>query len=172
MKNTDTKERILELLFLFPNRTFHLREIARSINISPPAIAKAIKELEGEELILSKRKFLFEIQANLSNKAFRNLKRVHNLGSIYSSGLFDFLHENFPLNNIVLFGSYSKGDDAENSDIDIAIDAKEKKIDLEKYEKKLGRRINIEFIEINKLLRELRDSIINGIVLLGHISLK
>ena len=56
--------------------------------------------------------------------------------------------------------------------LDIAINAREKRIDMEKYEKRLGRRINIEFIDINKLPRELRDNVINGIVLSGHISLK
>ena len=46
MKNTDTKEKILELLFNFPNRKFHVRELSRILKISAPAVSKALKQLE------------------------------------------------------------------------------------------------------------------------------
>lgn len=170
MKNTDTKEKVLELLFSYPLRSFHLRELSRLLNISTPAISLSVKKLEKEKLILmNKKKFLYEIRVNLDNQGFKNMKRVHNLNNIYNSGLFDYLKERFPFNTLILFGSYSKGDDTEKSDIDIAIDNKEKKLDLEKYEKKLNRKINIEFIDFNKISKELKNSIINGIVLAGYI---
>lgn len=45
---------------------------------------------------------------------------------------------------VILFGSYSRGDDTINSDIDIAIiGAKERTIKLTKYEKILERKIVI-----------------------------
>jgi len=60
---------------------------------------------------------------------------------------------------VVLFGSYSKGEDIINSDIDIAvIGRKDKQIDLTIYEKKLEREININIYEsfksIHKNLKE------------------
>ena len=54
MKNTDTKEKILELLFDFPTTRFHVREIARKIEISTPSVSKALKELEKQEMIILK----------------------------------------------------------------------------------------------------------------------
>lgn len=172
MKNTDTKERILELLFDFPTKRFHVRELARILKISAPAVSKAIMQLGKKEFIVLKKGFVYEIQANTLNQQFRNMKRVCNLRRIYQSGLFNFLAENFPLNTIILFGSYSKGEDTEKSDIDIAIDSKEKYIKLEEYEKVLNKKINIEFINFDKISDELKDSIINGIVLNGYVSLK
>ena len=168
MKNTDTKEKILELLFQFPLKSWHIREIAKTLSIAPASISKSADKLEKEGLLTIKRKFWHEINANLSQK-FKIKKRIYNLKSIYDSGLYGFLNENFPLDTIVLFGSYSRGEDTEKSDIDIAIETKEKKLDLEKYEQKLNRRINIEFIEFNKLTKELKENIINGISLQGFI---
>ncbi|MFH1308216.1 MAG: nucleotidyltransferase domain-containing protein [archaeon] len=172
MKNTDTKDKILELFFSFPTRNFHIREISRILKISPPAVSKALKHLENENLVTVEKKFIHTVQANLSNQAFKNIKRIANLGAIHTSGLFNYLHDNFPLSNITLFGSYSRGEDIEKSDIDIAIESKEKKLDLENYEKKLNRRVNIEFISFDKLTKELKESIINGIILSGYISIK
>ena len=171
MKNNNIKGKIMELLFNFPNGNFHIREISRKIKVSPSAILRAVKLLEKENIIVSNKKFLFNIRANLSNSRFKNLKRAYNLDSIYSSGLFDYLYENFSLSAIILFGSYSRGEDIERSDIDIAIEAKDKEIELEDYEKKLNRKINTEFINFGKISKELRDSIINGIVLSGYIRL-
>ncbi|MBM3234084.1 winged helix-turn-helix transcriptional regulator [Candidatus Pacearchaeota archaeon] len=173
MKNTDTKEKILELLFDFPTARFHVREISRKLKISAPAVSKALKELENHELIKIEKNFLYEIKANSGNDDFKNLKRVSNLKKIYLSGLSHFLSEKFPLSTIILFGSYSRGEDIENSDIDIAvIGSKEREISLEKYEKLVQRKINLQFypslknIEIN-----LKSNILNGITLKGGIDL-
>lgn len=168
MKNTDTKEKVMELLFNFPNKKFHIRELSRILKISAPSVSKAIKQLEKENLIISEKRFLVEIKANL-NQDFRNLKRVYNLKTIYNSGLFNYLTEKFQIDTIILFGSYSRGEDVEKSDIDIAIIGKEKKLDLENYEKKLNKKINLEFLDLGKITKELKDSIINGIVLNGYI---
>jgi predicted nucleotidyltransferase len=173
MKNTNTKERVLELMFNFPTKRFYLREISRIVKISPSAVSRALRELETEGMLISVKKVTYEVRANLSNQSFKNMKRVHNLKMIYASGLFEYLIDNFPLGTIVLFGSYSRGEDIEKSDIDLAvINSKEKKLDLEGYEKKLNRKINLEFLNLEKISKELRDSIINGIVLNGYINLK
>jgi len=174
MKTNTTRDKILELLFKFPLKKFHIRELSRVLKISPPAISNALKQLEKEGFVLhiSEEKTSYKIQANFSNKNFRNMKRIDNLKNIYSSGLLDYLIENFPLSAIILFGSYSKGDDTEKSDIDMAIESKEKNLNLESYEKKLNKKINIEFISFSKLSNELRNSIINGIVLSGYVELK
>lgn len=171
MRLEQTKERILELLFDFPTHRFHIREIARILKISAPAVSKAVYKLEKEDLITCKREFVFEITAKMGDK-FKSLKRIHNLKKIYESGLADYLAEKFPFATIILFGSYSRGEDIEKSDIDIAILDKEKKLELEKFEKKLNRTINVEFINFKKASLELKENLVNGIVLSGTLSLK
>ncbi len=169
MKANNTKEKILELLFDFPTRKFHVREISKILKISAPAISNNVKKLENEGLIINNKGFISEIYAKIDNK-FKRLKRVSNLKKIYESGLEDCLIEKFPLTTVVLFGSYSRGEDIEKSDIDIAVFNKEKKINIEIFEKRLNRKINIEFIEFKKISAELKESIINGIVLSGDIT--
>jgi len=172
MKNTDTKEKILELLFDFPSRTFHIREISRILKISSPSISKSIYLLKEENLINIEKKFFLQLRANRDNQEFINLKRINNLKKIYSSGLVRYLSEEFPFSAITLFGSYSRGEDNENSDIYIAImNNKEKKTDLEKFESIIGKKINIEFIDIHKINKELKSSIISGIILKGYIEI-
>jgi len=172
MKNSNTKEKILEVLFDFPTKEFYLRELSRITQISPNSISKAISELKKDNLIITNKTITLNLKANLDNDKFKNLKRVSNLNKIYSSGLFSYLKENFPLSAIILFGSYSKGEDAEKSDIDIAIlDIKEKKIELENYEKILNRKVNIDFINMKNITKELRNSVINGIPLQGYIQI-
>lgn len=115
----------------------------------------------------------WSIELNRSDHRVMQLKRADNLKQIYESGLADFLEERFPGATIILFGSYSWGDDIINSDIDIAvIESKDKPIALTDYEKVLERRININFYgsfgEINKNLKE---NLANGIILAGGFEL-
>lgn len=171
MKHSLTKERILNILFEQPTRVFHLRELSRIIEISANSITTALKELKKEELVITEKQFLLNIKANLENQNFKHLKRVSNLRKIYSSGLLDYIKEEYPLSTIIIFGSFSRGEDIEKSDIDIAILDKEKKLNLEKYEKMMNRKINIEFINLKSITKELKNSVINGYSLQGYIEI-
>jgi len=169
MRTESTKEKILELFFNFPTKRFHIRGISKILKISAPAVSNNINKLEKDNLIIHNKGFMSEIYAKINNK-FKKLKRAYNLKKIYESGLEDYLIEEFPLTTIVLFGSYSRGEDIEKSDIDIAIFNKERKLNIEIFEKRLNRRINIELINFKKISPELKESIINGITLSGDIS--
>ena len=165
MKNTDTKEEVLNVIFDFPTKRFHIRELSRILKISPPAISKAVKELEKDSLITTEKSIIHSISANLENPRFKQIKRVKNLSKIYDSGLSDYLKEQFPDSTIVLFRSYADGEDTEKDNIAIAVlNSKEKKLSLAQFEQQLNRKIEIVFTKPN-------ESIINGIKLYGHISL-
>jgi len=71
-----------------------------------------------------------------------------------------------------LFGSYSRGEDIENSDIDIAIIGRKKQIDLTEFEKILNRKINIiTFNNFKEIHKNLKENLFNGITLTGGIEL-
>ena len=75
---------------------------------------------------------------------------------------------------IVLFGSYSKGEDIENSDIDLYIETPSKReIKPTEFEKKLKRKIQIfkhkKISEIKS--KDLINNIINGVSLNGFIEI-
>jgi predicted nucleotidyltransferase len=115
----------------------------------------------------------WSISLNTENHKVMQLKRVDNLRNIYGSGLADFLEKEYAGATIVLFGSYSRGEDTNSSDIDIAvIGRKEKTIDLAKYEREFERKININFYSsFDKIHKNLKENLANGILLAGGFEL-
>ena len=111
------------------------------------------------------------ISLNRNVKKTMQIKRTENLKLIYESGLNKVLDEELPWATIILFGSYSRGDDTISSDIDIAIlRRKEKNIHLEVFEKMLERKINLNFYNsLREVHKDLRENICNGIVLSGQL---
>ena len=60
-------------------------------------------------------------------KKFLIEKRLFNIKMVFESGLADYIVKEHFNPVIVLFGSYSRGEDTEKSDIDIAIFGREKR---------------------------------------------
>ena len=150
------------------------REIAKALKVSPTAVSNAVKNLAEKNLItMEKTKTINFISFNRDNPKAIELKRVENLKQIYLSGLSDFLEEKLAGSTIIVFGSFSRGEDTKTSDIDIAvIRRKDKLLPLELYEKALNRKINVNFYdswkEINK---HLKNNILNGVILHGGVEL-
>jgi len=165
-------QKVLAFFFTYPTRELHLRQLSRETSLSMPTILAAIKKLQHEELLTIKKGRAFTlVKANLENNNFIRLKRVYNLESLYESGLVDFLYNEFKKPHaIVCFGSYSRGDDTENSDIDIGIiGASEKELNADSFEKKLRKRISLHFIDLDKTSVEFKSNLFNGIVLEGAL---
>ena len=163
-------DKILSIFFDNPNTNYHLRELSRKLNISIPTIISATDKLEKEKLIIKKKERVVAlVYANRENIDFLRKKRLYNLQKVYDSGIVEFLSKEYSHPKlIILFGSYSRGEDIENSDIDIAIVSNNKlNLDLEKYEKSLNKDINIHEINLNKISREFLFNLYNGIVLDG-----
>lgn len=176
LKLTKVQGEILRLLSLQAGDALNQHTIAKRLGVSAPAVMKALPDLRRQGFIViaqdkeSRRK---AISLDMDNRRVMQLKRADNLRQIYESGLSDTLEDGFPGATIVLFGSYSRGDDTSTSDIDIAvIGRKEKTLDLQRFEKTLGRKIRINVYEsFPSIHKHLRDSICNGIVLAGGIEL-
>lgn len=176
LKFTRLQNEIFRLLCIKAGKSLNQREIARVLKVSPTAVAKALPLLDKECLVRvkkSKEMNLTFIGFNRDSSKAIEFKRTENLKLIYGSGLVGCLEEKFPGCTIILFGSYSKGEDTTVSDIDIAIiGSKEKQIDLTKFDKMLERTIFLHFYSSLKgINKELRENIFNGIILVGGIEL-
>lgn len=175
-KLTNLQQGILRLLFFKTGSLLNQRQIARMLDVTPPAVMKAIPRLEKEGLIAiqqdaeSKR---WTIGLNRNNHKTLQLKRADNLKAVYESGLADFIEKEFAGATIILFGSYSRGEDTITSDIDIAIIGRnDKKVDFSALERILARKININFYKSwNGIHTHLKENIFNGIVLAGGTKL-
>lgn len=163
--------RILELFMQYPNKDFSVRGIARILKLSHATVINHIKELLELELIRKKNETLYPTYyANTESEKLKSYKKNVIAFSIKESGLIEYIKDKTLPSSIVVFGSCAKGVYTEKSDIDIFVEAKETKLDLSKYEKKLKRSINLlSESKINKLSNELRNNILNGIVLGGFI---
>lgn len=171
MLTKDNDFRVLRLFFENPEKKFHLREIARITNLSPPGVMKIVKNLTAENLLISEKgKVVKNIYASKSEK-FIQMKRFFNIYIIYESGVVSFLRQKYEEPEaIVLFGSYSKGEDISKSDIDIAIITNENlSLDLKKFESILKRKINLHEIKIKNSEKTFLNSLSNGIVLYGYL---
>lgn len=172
----DNRYKVLRIFFEdpFPKGIgFQLREISRKIKVATPSVKRYLIELEKEELIVKTEHRIYGYPvyyANRDNENFKFLKRLDNIMKIKESGLLDYLSENCMPDTIILFGSSAKGEDLKDSDIDLFIMSEKEKLSLEKFEKQLNRKVNIFFSDsFTKLSKELKNNIINGIILKGYL---
>lgn len=176
MLQKDNRYKILRMFFEDPSPKgigFQLREISRKVAVAPPSVKKYLNELEKEELIIKIKHRIHGYPvyyANRDNEEFKFLKRMDIVIKIKEFGLIDYISESCMPDVIVLFGSASRGEDLKESDIDLFVLSDKEKIDLSQFEKKLDRKINIFFSNnFNKLSKELRNNIINGVILKGYL---
>ncbi len=160
---------VLSFLLENPEKKLGIREIARATGVSPTWVSKTVGELKEENLVREVEDGSLEL--NLGNPEVTRTKKAANLISVYSSGLVDHLIRRFNHPEaIVLFGSYAKGTDLSTSDVDLAIICpKRLRLDLERFEKKLKRSVNVNQIERARLTDEFKNTLANGIVLYGYL---
>src|SRR3989338_793162 len=176
LKWTGLKQAIFRLMCIKAGSALNQREIALILKVSPTAIGNALKDLEKEKIIKKERRGklnLFLVELERENKKIIGLKRAENLKMLYEIEMIEFLEKNFPASAIILFGSYSRGDDTIRSDIDIAvIGSKEKKINLENFQLILEREIRLNFYpSLSEIHKNLKENICNGIILCGGVEL-
>lgn len=164
-------QKFLALIFKYPTTGFTIREIAKTLSISPPTASSISKNLERIGLVrLEKEKVQYKVFGHTENEMFKDIKRVFNIFSLLP--IKDFLIKKFNPNLIVVYGSYSVGEDIEDSDIDIFVDSvRKKRVNLSKFEKELGRSIHLLVDKFENLPKELKTNIINGVILYGVIEL-
>ena len=165
--------KILELFIEFPTKDFSVRGIARNLKLSHATVLKYIADLEKLSLIKKKEATLYPTYfANTESQKYKFYKRNWLVFKIQESNLVEHIQKETLPSTIILFGSGAKATFSEKSDIDVFVEARETKLDLTKYEKKLNCKINFLFEQnINNLSKELRNNIINGVVLYGFIKI-
>jgi len=162
--------RVLEVFFKEPTKVHFIREISRRINLATTSVKKYIEELSNENLVIQKESGPFKgYVANRENEKFLFYKQIYNLYSLYELKM-KIIQEIGP-RAIILFGSYQRGEDIEQSDIDVAVLTKvTKEINVKKFEDYLKRGIHITYIQdINKIEKNLQGNLKNGWVIYGKI---
>ncbi|MBU4299204.1 nucleotidyltransferase domain-containing protein [Patescibacteria group bacterium] len=120
--NKKSKIKILRLLSLFKKES-SVREISREVGVAPPNVSNALRELEKEGVLFSKkvgRSIIYSLDLNhylVKNvilPAFNKEKETKKiLVNILKAKL------NFPVELIILFGSMARRKEKPDSDIDL-----------------------------------------------------
>lgn len=173
MKTKDIKTKVKEYFFLHPRIRLRVRQIERELRVPLPSVIRYTTELEKENILKSTT--IANIKVFSADRTSKNClleKQLFNIRQLSASGLVDYLVEELSNPTIVVFGSYAKAEDVENSDIDLYLETpSKKKINLKKYENILQRKIQLFIYKnIHELEnKELANNIINGMVLHGFM---
>jgi predicted nucleotidyltransferase len=165
---------VASALCIDPLRGFLLRELSRKAGLSTTATKSALSELTKAGIATSKPSGHGNYptySANRDDLRFRRFAKARTVELLYESGLSEYLFEECQPSAIVLFGSAGRGEDVAGSDLDLYVQARERKLaGLEKFEKALGRNIQILFEkDFGNIGKELRNNIINGTIIRGYL---
>lgn len=172
---TNKKGLVLEYFLKNPSKEFHLRELARKINVSFPWTRKIVNELAKEGYLAKKKlRGLVLVKADRESELFMALKRSYNLFKLYESGLVIYLVDTYTRPEaVIVFGSYNRGEDTENSDIDLAIiTSKHKGTNVARFEATLQRKVKVIELQKRNISEEFWNTLINGTVLYGYLQQK
>lgn len=117
------RKRVLGLLLLHPNASYHVRELARLTNTTPGTLHKELTKLTIGGILQSKKVGnQVHYSANLSCPIYSELAGILRK----TSGMVDVLSESLSsaqdkINTAFVFGSIARGDEQSNSDVDVMI---------------------------------------------------
>ena len=173
MKRTDIKQTILEYFFVSPSAKLRVREIERVLKLPLPSVIRYCGELEEEKLLTTIVTGNVKVYtSNRMSEEYLLEKKLFNIKSIYASGLMDYIRRELSNPSIILFGSFAKGEDIEESDIDLYLETPSKKeLKFEKFEKLLKRKIQtFRHKSLGSLSNvNLANNIVNGVLLNGFV---
>ncbi len=172
---SDARENIIRLFFDNPRRKYHIREVASLVGVAPRTAKKYLENMREMNLIsLSKDKLYDSYVADMESIEFKSSKVFHIMKKIRDSGLVEFIERIFNYPTIILYGSASRGEDVEDSDIDIFVVAKKcEDVSVDKFSQAIGRKIHVMCMNESDFKSgknsELINNVINGIVISGFL---
>lgn len=163
-------------IFVREPLTIHfVKEISRKINLAHTSVKKHLDRMVEAGLVYrEKGERFFGYKVARDSEDFIFYKRLFNLMNLRMAGVVEEIKKINHFVAIVLYGSYLRGEDVEKSDIDLfLLSGSDKLPDFEDSEKLLGRELHV-IVEkdLNNLSDELRNELMNGLVLDGYLKWK
>ncbi len=123
------KWKILAHFLANPTTGFHIKQLARLLNVSPASVSGAVKSFEMEGLLSKEEKGLAHIyMLNSDNSVVAPLKKAYGIAFVLVSKPKEkFLEIDPNIISLAIFGSYADGSFDEKSDIDFLIVTQTKK---------------------------------------------
>lgn len=117
------KWKILSHFLANPNTSFHIKQLARILKVSPASVSSAVKSFEEDGLLSKEEKGLAHIyRLDSDNSVVAPLKKAYGIAFVLSSKPKErFLEVDTNIISLAFFGSYAEGSFDEKSDIDFLI---------------------------------------------------
>ena len=140
-----TQFKVLRLFLNHPYTSYYLRESARILDMDPMTVKRSLNLLiEDMILIRKEEKNRILYQLNLENPSARYLKISYNLSWLHEKRIVEFiLNKMKTVTSIILFGSFAKGENDEDSDVDILTISLSDSKPTTELAKILGRDVNL-----------------------------
>ncbi len=175
MGKPSREQEVLQLFLNYPSKHWRFKEINERVNLPENKTSAWLKKFIGQDLI-KKIKYTGKqpyYLANYLSPEYINTKKLFALNQFHQSELLNYLSSLKEAQAIILFGSFCRGDWHQQSDIDLFIYGKIKKLNLYPFQNKLKREIQIFTCknkkELKRLGSDLLRSIIKGITLKGEL---
>ena len=169
-----SKEEEVIGLFFSSGKHWHFSELMRKAGISRRQLLNWLNEFEKKGLIQKIKdpgKHPYYIH-NFPDSRFLSRKRLYALQKLTDSGLLDHLASLDGAKVVILFGSFSRSDWYDDSDIDIFIYGKDDEFEQGKFEKVLKREIQVFNAKNKKELShydKMLPAIISGDFIKGNL---
>ncbi|MFH1848586.1 MAG: nucleotidyltransferase domain-containing protein [archaeon] len=178
-KKLNITENALQVLSLFTNdfgREYYVREVGKLLKISPRTAQLILEELEDKGVVESKAKGKIKAyKIRLSEFTKRYLVFVEQYKAI------SFLEDNLMPKEVIekiaphikgigiIFGSYAKGTQNKESDLDIFVAGDYAKEEIEKVSRNLGMDISMKCYPIKIFKRNIKTDVLVREILKNHI---
>jgi DNA-binding Lrp family transcriptional regulator len=110
------RKRILEFILNNPGKKIKIRELARTLKLSPAYVSRTIKVLHKEGIIKENR-------VNLNNPLIRAMKILINTERLIKANIISKVKALSPI-GVGIYGSWANGTNCEDSDLDIWVRVK------------------------------------------------
>jgi predicted nucleotidyltransferase len=167
---------VLKLFLENPHSSYYLRESARLLKMDAMTVKRALDILVADGLLLRvKEKNQILYRGDVENPAFRYLKIAYNLSWLRKKKIVEFLNDHMSnITSIILFGSYAKGENDSESDVDILVISLSKNKPTAELTRLLKRDVNLISFTPGQWSQQSKtnkafylDIILDGIVLYG-----
>ena len=162
--------------FKYPRLDFTLSEVAKATNLSKSTVSGIIDNLRNAGFVsIIDLGVVYRIKANTDNWIYRREKIVYNYANIVRSNIVENLVNKYQNPKcILLFGSYRRGEDDEDSDIDLAVEVPEgieagefRSDEFKVFEDFVKRKVVVHVFTRKQIDQNVFMGIANGMVLYG-----
>ena len=168
--------KVARVFFDEPFKKHTLKDVSKKSGLAHTSVTKHLKVLRDSQVIVfiteihGSRKFK-HFMANPQSNTYKLYKKYDIIERVYLSDLTHWLERALTPTAIVLFGSSSRGEDDESSDVDLFVQTSSKNVfDATPFEAKLKRNIQLHIKrDIKEYSKELQNNILNGITLYGYV---